>query len=68
MSGTYDANRAVTAGRIGQIVHSVHKVGKRLETHCGEPIYREDLLIVRPMPDKITCKECQALMPETPLL
>jgi len=67
-NGIYNPRRAVTAGRIGQIIHSVHKVGKHLETHCGEPIDRGDLLIVRPMPEKIECKECRALMPEIPLL
>lgn len=64
----YDPARAVTAGRIGQIVHSVHKVGKHLETHCGEMIDHGDLLIVRPMPDKIDCKECRAFLPGLPLL
>lgn len=57
--GIYDPKHAVTAGRIGQMVHAVKKVGDHLETFCGEPIERTDLLIVRPMPDKISCKECR---------
>ncbi|MDP2730304.1 MAG: hypothetical protein Q8O55_07470 [Dehalococcoidales bacterium] len=67
-NGSYDPKWVVTAGRIGQIIHSVHKVGKHLETHCGDMIDHRDLLIVKPMPDKITCKECRAYLPGLPLL
>ncbi len=68
--GLYDPQRVVTAGRIGQLIHAVHKVGRwqRMETLCGETIDHGDLLIVQQMPERITCKECRAFLPGLPLL